>query len=67
MTYTIHDHDENDALEFDLTGWQPVAHGIRRALKAQRDERYRAHLAECIALADVRHTPEQIEAIEALS
>lgn len=35
----ITDHGENDALEFDLTGWQPVVAGIRKHLEQTRAER----------------------------
>jgi inorganic pyrophosphatase len=35
MTYqhgAISDHGQDDDLPFDLTGWQPVVHGIRSAI-----------------------------------
>lgn len=61
----ISDHGENDPLEFDLTGWQPVAHGIRKTLKAQQDERYRAQLEAWAAIPDTSRTDADRAAIAA--
>jgi hypothetical protein len=61
----IHDNGKNDALDFDLSGWSPVVHGIRTELNKQRDERYKSQLDAWVVLADKRHTQAEIEAIQA--
>lgn len=34
MNREIHDHGQDDPLDFDLTGFEPLAQGIRRAIDA---------------------------------